>query len=446
VIHRDIKPANMMISANGSLKLMDFGIARLAAERSITQMGTVIGTVNYMSPEQIEGLGKVDGRSDLYSVGIVLYELLTGRPPFHGNLEQTIMAHLSEAPTPPIEFDPSIGPELNNIVLKAIAKKPDDRFQSADEFHSALQTLAGPATAVEPEIGSGRSGSKRHINLSRLARHLHPPAVGIPIAALLAFASVMTLWDLSPRTPSNHGVAAPPVVLRTQAKPETTLSHVEPQAPVQAAEAIEEPAKPLLQSPPEPAAPLIDAFIPDASPALSRKKSERQAFVPPAKTASAPPPVLDMPPDISSDVRAETTQFEAPVATPGMIPARHMHFLGRGAAGWLKVSGEGYRFEEAKSPHTFEGVILDIMADCGSGKEECDIKIMRGGRHQVLRVKVSDWMAVQPAVKDEQRAAKAAPDDINQSFGQSSQTLGTGLPALPGASNSLASPAVSRKH
>jgi serine/threonine-protein kinase len=155
VIHRDIKPANIMITTHGQVKLMDFGIAKNADEMHLTRPGMTIGSVYYMSPEQVRG-GTVDARSDLYSLGVTLYESLTGRKPFRADTSFSVLnAHLNEAPVPPIEVNAGLSPELNSIVLRALAKNPDDRFQTAQEFHDALKALGKPMAArvaAEPAL------------------------------------------------------------------------------------------------------------------------------------------------------------------------------------------------------------------------------------------------------------------------------------------------------
>src|SRR5438874_4507103 len=140
VIHRDIKPANMMLTPDGKVKLMDFGIARSQGEPTkLTATGSTLGSLNYMSPEQIKG-EPVDERSDLYSLGISLYEMLTGQRPFKGDSNFSIMAaHLSEVPKPPLELHPGLPAEVNELILTSIAKAPAHRFQSADAFRRALQ-------------------------------------------------------------------------------------------------------------------------------------------------------------------------------------------------------------------------------------------------------------------------------------------------------------------
>ena len=146
VIHRDIKPANIML-AGGAAKLMDFGIARMKADRQITQTGSTVGSLYYMSPEQINGRAP-DPRSDLYSLGITMYEMVTGRRPFLGDSDYSIMsAHLQQTPPAPIEIIPGVPAILNDVILMAIEKDPAARFQSAEAFGAALGS-AFPQTAA----------------------------------------------------------------------------------------------------------------------------------------------------------------------------------------------------------------------------------------------------------------------------------------------------------
>ena len=150
VIHRDIKPANMMLTTNGTVKLMDFGIARAKGDASMTVTGTTLGSLFYMSPEQVKG-GTVDPRSDLYSLGVSLYEMVTGELPFKAGSDYSIMtAQLQERPKPPSEVRPGLPPQLNGIILHSMAKEPLERFQSADEFRQALDAVRQsiPASAA----------------------------------------------------------------------------------------------------------------------------------------------------------------------------------------------------------------------------------------------------------------------------------------------------------
>ncbi|MCW2930658.1 MAG: serine/threonine protein kinase [Actinomycetia bacterium] len=144
IVHRDIKPGNVMVTRNGDVKVMDFGIARAMndAQSTMTQTAQVIGTAQYLSPEQARG-ERVDARSDLYSTGCLMYELLTGRPPFTGDSPVAIAyQHVRENPIPPSRLDPDIPPWADAIVLKAMAKAPGDRYQSAAEMQADIQRAA----------------------------------------------------------------------------------------------------------------------------------------------------------------------------------------------------------------------------------------------------------------------------------------------------------------
>ncbi|MER5642542.1 protein kinase [Kitasatospora sp. NPDC002227] len=174
IVHRDIKPANVIITNTGAVKVMDFGIARAltGAASTMTQTGMVMGTPQYLSPEQ--ALGKpVDHRSDLYAAGCMLFELLTLRPPFVGETPLAVVyQHVQDAPVPPSQVNHRVPPELDDLVLRSLAKNPDDRFQSADEFRAALQHAlremhgaagagyaAGAAAAAAAAAGLAAAGS-----------------------------------------------------------------------------------------------------------------------------------------------------------------------------------------------------------------------------------------------------------------------------------------------
>jgi serine/threonine-protein kinase len=144
IVHRDIKPGNVMVTRTGDVKVMDFGIARAMsdAQATMTQTAQVIGTAQYLSPEQARG-ERVDSRSDLYSTGCLMYELLTGRPPFTGDSPVAIAyQHVRENPIPPSRLDPEVPPWADAIVLKAMAKSPNERYQTAAEMQADIQRAA----------------------------------------------------------------------------------------------------------------------------------------------------------------------------------------------------------------------------------------------------------------------------------------------------------------
>ncbi|MBS1696481.1 MAG: Stk1 family PASTA domain-containing Ser/Thr kinase [Actinobacteria bacterium] len=153
IIHRDVKPANIMISKAGAVKVMDFGIARaLTDSHSVTQTAAVIGTAQYLSPEQARG-ESVDARSDVYSLGCVLYEILTGEPPFVGDSPVAVAyQHVREDPVPPSQRHPGISPDLDAVVLKALAKNPDNRYQTAAEMRADLVRVHSGEAPDAPKI------------------------------------------------------------------------------------------------------------------------------------------------------------------------------------------------------------------------------------------------------------------------------------------------------
>ncbi|MFI0895336.1 Stk1 family PASTA domain-containing Ser/Thr kinase [Streptomyces sp. NPDC020983] len=161
IVHRDIKPANVMLTRTGQVKVMDFGIARAMGDAgmTMTQTAAVIGTAQYLSPEQAKG-EQVDARSDLYSTGCLLYELLTVRPPFVGDSPVAVAyQHVREDPQPPSVFDPEVTPAMDAIVLKALTKDPDYRYQSADEMRADIESaLDGQPVAAAVAMGAAGYG------------------------------------------------------------------------------------------------------------------------------------------------------------------------------------------------------------------------------------------------------------------------------------------------
>jgi serine/threonine-protein kinase len=148
IIHRDIKPANIMLSDTGIVKVMDFGIARVLGTSRMTKQGNIIGTIEYMSPEQVRG-EETDARSDIYAAGILLYEMLTGRVPFESKSEFELMkAQVEEPPPPPRNFASYIPDQAEEAIMRALAKKPEARYQSAREFRQEL--LKSVATSTAP--------------------------------------------------------------------------------------------------------------------------------------------------------------------------------------------------------------------------------------------------------------------------------------------------------
>src|SRR4051812_4602363 len=187
IVHRDIKPHNVVVDADGRLKVTDFGIARSGASQ-MTEVGSIIGTAQYLSPEQARG-APVDQRSDLYSLGIVLYEMLTGNVPFTGDTPVEIaMKHLSQIPEPPSKERSQVPHDLDAVVMRAIAKDPDQRYGSAEEMEADLARVArGVAVAPETEeamtqvlSGAGISTAATMVTRPRSVAPPAPPAYRTP--------------------------------------------------------------------------------------------------------------------------------------------------------------------------------------------------------------------------------------------------------------------------
>ncbi len=250
VIHRDIKPANIFLLADGTVKVADFGIAHVDSS-SLTQAGTVMGTPSYMSPEQIMGL-PVDGRSDLFSAGVILYQFLTGERPFAGSATTTMQKVLKEDPLPPSTLNVQISPAMDAVVRKSLAKRADERFQTAHEFANALRAAA-PVTPMQaplaPAVAAAAAGHTDPTliasadvpaaNAAMPARAALPPSpaaatpakattgLGLPIAVVAAAIVVGAgAWFVHQRQPMD--TATPAQAIAARAPP---VAGVSPPAP-----------------------------------------------------------------------------------------------------------------------------------------------------------------------------------------------------------------------
>lgn len=262
IIHRDIKPANVMLTPSGTVKVMDFGIARAVADTSatMTQTAAVIGTAQYLSPEQARG-EKVDNRSDLYSVGCLLYELLCSEPPFKGDSPVSVAyQHVREAPIPPSHRDPEVTPPMDAITLKALAKSPDARYQDAREFREDIMRClngqpvmasfsspadvstrvmpaspngarrAAPTELMEPPLSAAEATSPGGVMTAVEDEEEQPKKKRTGLIVLLSTMGVLLLagiiWAVSllnARPPEIQKVAVPTVVGQAQADAEAQL-------------------------------------------------------------------------------------------------------------------------------------------------------------------------------------------------------------------------------
>nr|WP_314577889.1 serine/threonine-protein kinase [uncultured Pseudomonas sp.] len=176
VIHRDVKPANLIITADNQVKVTDFGIARIDTS-VLTQTGSMIGTPSYMSPEQFCG-DLVDCRSDVFSAGIVLYQLLTGERPFSGSATMVMQQILNQTPVPPSSLNPTLDPQLDVIITQALAKRPDERFDSALDFLIALEALSGQQSLSTVELDDDRTRLMMPASASTPGLRTAPPTIG----------------------------------------------------------------------------------------------------------------------------------------------------------------------------------------------------------------------------------------------------------------------------
>lgn len=249
IVHRDVKPGNVMITPSGDVKVMDFGIARALGGQSFTQTAAVLGTATYFSPEQAMG-ERVDARSDLYALGVVLYEMLAGRPPFAGDSPVAVAyQHVREDPEPPSRLNPDVDHALEAVVLRAMAKDRELRYQSAEEMRGDLERLRG----VEMPAGSAVASPDRTIEQAPAVQTAVLPPVPPPrratrrkrrapwLIALLAFLALalvgglLLAWgsrspsDLFSPTPSAtpSATASPPSGTTTSSPPPTRPTSVQ---------------------------------------------------------------------------------------------------------------------------------------------------------------------------------------------------------------------------
>ncbi len=243
IVHRDIKPGNIMLTNTGEVKVMDFGIARAIEDSAVTvtQTHAVVGTAQYLSPEQARG-EVVDARSDIYSCGCLLYELLTGRPPFKGDSAVAIAyQHVRELPVPPSQIAPDVPESMDRVVMKALAKHREDRYQNADQMRADLQaairglqvnapatetwqqqatTVIAPTPGVPSAPAATNTGSIPKVKDEQAARQAEEEAakhkkkqlliIGlITLVALLALVGALAAAGVFGGTPSKHTTASP---------------------------------------------------------------------------------------------------------------------------------------------------------------------------------------------------------------------------------------------
>jgi serine/threonine protein kinase/tetratricopeptide (TPR) repeat protein len=202
-VHRDLKPQNIMIDKDGNARIMDFGIARSLKEKGITGAGVMIGTPEYMSPEQVEGK-EIDQRSDIYSLGVILYEMVTGRVPFEAETPFAVgMKHKSETPQDPLELNSQIPADLSRVILRCLEKDKEKRYQNADELHAELSNIEKGIPTTERIVPERRPTTSREITVTFRRRWVLVAAlVGVVIIAALVFLFLKVGKQVTPVTPT----------------------------------------------------------------------------------------------------------------------------------------------------------------------------------------------------------------------------------------------------
>ncbi len=205
VVHRDLKPSNIIIDREGSARIIDFGIARTAATKGKTGEGAIIGTPEYMAPEQVEGK-PVDQRADIYALGVILFEMVTGRPPFEGETPLAVaVKHKTDPPPDPREIAPQIPDELGRVILRSLEKDRDKRYQTSEEFLAALAAIDEALPKTERTAPTRKPATSKRITVEFTPKKLVVPAVALAVLVLAA----IFLWR--PWISKISGVAAPQV-------------------------------------------------------------------------------------------------------------------------------------------------------------------------------------------------------------------------------------------
>jgi serine/threonine-protein kinase len=371
VIHRDIKPANMMLTPQGVIKLMDFGIARSTQDLGMTVTGTTLGSVCYMSPEQVKS-EPTDARSDLYSAGVSLYEMVTGRSMFSATSSFSIMeAHVKETPHPPIELQPNLPKALNDIIVMAVAKDPAQRFQTADAFRNALSQVgfaAAPAaveavpqqqpvaTPLPPPTPAATPGSQQGGCAVLQPRPAEPGRrhIGWILAAAIVVLVAVFGGTQVYRSHTQSPAAVPAVDSSANSAPAAMSNQAAPPAvPAAQTESAAAAPAPLATAPANPAAPPHSARM-----TRQDTNSAAQGAAPSGPSAeeiAAQKKLLD-------DMETETDHLDSrAAAVESSLDAleQEMHQSGLGLRGDVVASRANMRTDLAKAKQALEGSDTD---------------------------------------------------------------------------------------
>ncbi|HJQ33976.1 MAG TPA: protein kinase [Pyrinomonadaceae bacterium] len=339
IIHRDIKPANMMLTEKGTLKVLDFGIARILGTARMTRQGNIIGTIEYMRPEQVRGF-ETDARSDIYSLGMLLYEMLTGRCPFDIQNEFELMkAQIEQYPVPPRQLNPAIPEVVEQAIWKAIQKDPNQRFQSAAEFRAFLLNAGYAATGrIEPlPVGDPGAFATRPVSQPSF-----PPSPYLTTPMQPGF----NTQAQAGATPSQPGMSAPSQPGTPAPSNPGTATPSQPGVPT--------PSNPGATAPTQVSNPGLGAVDPMAQtligppPGADAASKETRIGTAPApspqpaggakETRIGPPPGMQQP-GAQQGFQPQPQGF--PPQQPGFVPTPQAQQQSSGSKKWIYIAGAG---------------------------------------------------------------------------------------------------------
>ena len=333
IVHRDVKPANIMIAADGTAKITDFGIAKITASEQFTMTGSIVGTPHYMSPEQVQGQ-PVDGRSDQFSLAVIAFEMLTGEKPYTGeHLTTVVYKIVAEEPPAPHRINSTLGAGIEAVVRKGLAKKPDGRYATCQEFIDALEKACAASKGWH---SLPRGGS---LNAPTVAdQKLEPAAPVLPPPSRRARRPGLTSTGTTERTPERKGGFLPFLAAILMAAALLAIVALEVKVPwLGVNKSPEQPAaqaeQPKLQPPP----PAPPAPVPVAAPAAGDTKPSPMpaagaAAQPPAEAASQPPAAPTLRPTAENPAPAEQKPpaTAAPAHPAAKVPAQAPKIAARG--------------------------------------------------------------------------------------------------------------------
>jgi tRNA A-37 threonylcarbamoyl transferase component Bud32 len=327
IVHRDIKPANIMVDKDGTVKIADFGIAKAGTSENLTISGTILGTPNYMSPEQVQGTN-IDGRSDQFSLAVVAYEILTGERPFAGeHLGTVVYKIVQEQPVEPHRLNPSLGTEITAVLRKALSKQPDKRYVSCTEFVNAL---AGACAQAQGWSGLARGGSQ---SLPTSAGYTPEPAVPLQTGAVKRVPVRKKAAERGkPKSLLLPALGAFFVVLGVLALLAWQTGVFPPKAPETVA-AVAPKAEPSATPGAAPGSAPDDTEVPPPAPAVEKPAAEKPAaqktpvpkVAPPVAPPVAVPAVRHSPFGNPAPVKVEAATNAAPANNTNLPPNKNNH-------------------------------------------------------------------------------------------------------------------------